>query len=96
MIGPPDNKCLFDTVLPKTDFISSLSRLCGQERLDLGYHQLPEDRFSFPILWMEDDPALTTPQFWVGRLRSDLAEIYGAGSKGVNANFWRTSSIAPI
>ena len=95
VIGPPDNKCLFDTVLPKTDFISSLSRLCGQERLDLGYHQLPEDRFSFPILWMEDDPALTTPQFWVGRLRSDLAEIYGAGSKGVNANFWRTSSIAP-
>lgn len=95
VIGPPDNKCLFDTVLPKIDFISSLSRLCGQERLDLGYHQLPDERFSFPILWMEDDPALTIPQFWVGRLRSDLAEAYGAGSKGVNANFWRTSSIAP-
>lgn len=95
VIGPPENKCLFDTILPTTDFISSLSRLCGQERLDLGYHQLPDNRFSFPILWMEDDPALTTPQLWVGRLRSDLAESYGAGCRGVNANFWRTSSIAP-
>lgn len=95
VLGPPDNKCLFDSVLPENDFVASLSRLCGQERLDLGYHQLPDSRFSFPILWMEDDPALTTPQFWVGRLRSDLAEAYGAGCKGVNANFWRTSSIAP-
>ena len=72
-----------------------MSRLCGQERLDLGYGMLPEDRRKVPVLWLEDDPALTTPQFWIGRLRSDLAESCGIGCDGVIANFWRTSSIAP-
>ena len=95
VLGPPEDKCLFDRVLPKQDFLSSLSRLCGQERLDLGYAMLPKDRSRIPVLWLEDDPALTTPQFWVGRLRADLAESYGIGCDGVIANFWRTGSIAP-
>ena len=95
VLGPPDNRCLFDTILPSGDFLASLSRLCGQERLDLGYAQLPAQRKRVPVLWLEDDPALTTPQFWVGRLRSDLAECHGIGCHGVIANFWRTGSIAP-
>lgn len=95
VLGPPEDKCLFDRVLPKQDFLSSLSRLCGQERLDLGYAMLPKHRNRIPVLWLEDDPALTTPQFWVGRLRNDMAESYGIGCNGVIANFWRTSSIAP-
>lgn len=95
VIGPPNDKCLFDRVLPKGDFMGSLSRLCGQERLDLGYYKVDSSRFTFPILWMEDDPALTTPQFWVGRIRCDLAESLNANCDGINANFWRTSSIAP-
>ena len=37
--SPNDTK-LFDRYLPAGDFMSSLSRLVGQERIDLGYKEL--------------------------------------------------------
>lgn len=95
VLGPPNDTKLFDRHLPAGDFMSSLSRLVGQERIDLGYKELPAGRMKMPILWLEDDPALTTPQFWAGRMRSDLAESYAAGCDGIVGNFWRTRSIAP-
>lgn len=95
VLGPPNDTKLFDRHLPAGDFMSSLSRLVGQERIDLGYKELPDSRMKMPVLWLEDDPALTTPQFWAGRLRSDIAESYAAGCSGIVGNFWRTRSIAP-
>ena len=95
VLGPPNDTKLFDRHLPAGDFMSSLSRLVGQERIDLGYKELPDNRMKMPVLWLEDDPALTTPQFWAGRLRSDIAESYAAGCSGIVGNFWRTRSIAP-
>ncbi|MGM9804665.1 MAG: malectin domain-containing carbohydrate-binding protein [Muribaculaceae bacterium] len=95
MLGPADNTRLFDKHLPQPDFLSSLSRLVGQERIDQGYSQLAGHRKLIPLLWLEDDPALTTPQFWVGRLRSDIAESYSAGCRGIVGNFWRTRAIDP-
>lgn len=95
VLGPPNDTKLFDRYLPAGDFMSSLSRLVGQERIDLGYKELPDSRMKMPVLWLEDDPALTTPQFWAGRLRSDIAESYAAGCSGIVGNFWRTRSIAP-
>lgn len=95
VLGPPNNPKLFDKYLPETDFMASLSRLCGQERIDLGYKQLPDSRTKMPILWLEDDPALTTPQLWAGRMQSDIAESHAAGCQGIIGNFWRTRSIAP-
>lgn len=95
VLGPPNDTKLFDRYLSSDDFMSSLSRLVGQERIDLGYMELPKGRKKMPILWLEDDPALTTPQFWAGRLRSDIAESYAAGCNGIVGNFWRTRAIAP-
>lgn len=95
VLGPPNDTKLFDRYLPAGDFMSSLSRLVGQERIDLGYKELSNSRMKMPVLWLEDDPALTTPQFWAGRLRSDIAESYAAGCSGIVGNFWRTRSIAP-
>lgn len=95
MLGPADNTQLFDKHLPATDFLSSLSRLVGQERIDLGYRQLAKKRPMMPLLWLEDDPAITTPQFWAGRLRSDIAESYASGCSGIVGNFWRTRAIDP-
>ena len=95
VLGPPSDPTLFDRHLPAGDFLSSLSRLCGQERIDLGYASMNKERLRYPVLWLEDDPALTTPQFWAGRLRSDIAESYAMGCRGVIGNFWRTRSIAP-
>lgn len=93
VLGPPDNPTLFDKYLPEGDFMSSLSRLVGQERLDLDYRDLKGKRSTMPILWLEDDPAMTTPQFWAGRLRNDIAEAYSNESKGVIGIHWRTRSI---
>lgn len=95
VLGPPNDTKLFDRYLQAGDFMSSLSRLVGQERIDLGYKELPKSRMKMPVLWLEDDPALTTPQFWAGRLRSDIAESHAAGCSGIVGNFWRTRSIAP-
>lgn len=95
VLGPPDDPCLMDRHLPRTDFLSSLSRLVGQERIDLGYNQIKDSRPTMPILWLEDDPAMTTPQFWTGRTRSDMAEIHANQCAGAIGVLWRTRSIAP-
>ncbi len=95
MLGPADNTTLLDEHLPKSDFMSSLSRLVGQERIDLGYRKLAKGRPMMPVMWIEDDPALTTPQFWAGRLRSDIAESYAAGCSGIIGNLWRTRATDP-
>ena len=41
-----------------------------------------QGRPSWAIPWMEDDPALTSPQLWAGRMRRDAADALRYGCDG--------------
>ncbi len=44
---------------------------------------------------MEDDPALTSPQLWAGRMRRDAADSLGYGCTGLMGIHWRTKVLSP-
>jgi hypothetical protein len=44
---------------------------------------------------MEDDPALTSPQLWVGRMRRDAADALRYGCDGLLGIHWRTRVLGP-
>jgi hypothetical protein len=43
---------------------------------------------------MEDDPGLTMPQLWAGRMRRDAADAYAYGCTGYFGIHWRTREIS--
>ncbi|HHI68098.1 MAG TPA: hypothetical protein ENJ97_02100 [Planctomycetes bacterium] len=56
---------------------------------------LVQGREKWAIPWMEDDPALTAPQLWVGRTRRDAADALGRGCTGLFGIHWRTRPLGP-
>jgi hypothetical protein len=44
---------------------------------------------------MEDDPALSAPQLWVGRMRRDAADALRYGCDGLMGIHWRTRALGP-
>ena len=69
----PSNRTLFDQVLPKDVAMSTINREVGKAPVDPGFARI-EGRSLWAIPWMEDDPALTSPQLWAGRMRRDAAD----------------------
>jgi hypothetical protein len=52
-------------------------------------------RPTWAIPWLEDDPALTSPQVWVGRMRRDAADARRYGATGLIGIHWRTRVLGP-
>lgn len=73
VLGPPSNRTLFDQVLPKDVAMSCINREVGKAPVDPGFSRI-SGRSLWAIPWMEDDPALTSPQLWAGRMRRDAAD----------------------
>jgi hypothetical protein len=89
VLGPKDDRSMFDTFLPKSWAISCISRDLGYEPVDPGFARI-SGREKWAIPWLEDDPALTLPQFWVGRMRRDAADALAYGCTGLIGIHWRT------
>ena len=89
VLGPADNRALFDKYLPKSVAFSCISRHLGWEPVDSAFAKIDE-REKWVIPWMEDDPGLTIPQLWVGRMRRDAADAYAYGCNGYFGIHWRT------
>ena len=70
VLGPPDDRALFDKVLPKNCPLSCINREVGHAPVEPGFAKV-EGRPKWAIPWMEDDPALIIPQLWAGRMRED-------------------------
>jgi hypothetical protein len=49
-----------------------------------------QGRSLWAIPWLEDDPSLTSPQLWVGRMRRDAADARRYGCDGLLGIHWRT------
>ena len=89
VLGPPSNRTLFDQVLPKNVAMSTINREVGKAPVDPGFARI-SGRSLWAIPWMEDDPALTSPQLWAGRMRRDAADALRYGCDGLLGIHWRT------
>ena len=89
VLGPPSSRTLFDQVLPKSMAVSTINREVGKAPVDPGFARIA-GRSKWAIPWMEDDPSLTSPQLWAGRMRRDAADALRYGCDGLLGIHWRT------
>jgi hypothetical protein len=89
VLGPPSRRTLFDEILPKSVIVSTINREVGKAPVDPAFSRI-EGRSRWAIPWLEDDPSLTSPQLWVGRMRRDAADALRYGCDGLLGIHWRT------
>jgi hypothetical protein len=94
VLGPPSDRTLFDRVLPKEAAVSCINREVGKSPVDPMFARI-SGRPKWAIPWLEDDPALTSPQLWVGRMRRDAADALTYGCSGLLGIHWRTRILSP-
>jgi hypothetical protein len=94
VLGPPQEPALFDQALPKDVAVSCINRQVGYTPVEPGFAQV-QGRSKWAIPWMEDDPALSAPQLWVGRMRRDAFDALRYGCDGLMGIHWRTRVLGP-
>jgi hypothetical protein len=92
--GSAARQGFFDKILPKNIALSCINRDVGRTPVDIGFVKV-KNRSKWAIPWLEDDPALTSPQLWVGRMRRDAADALRYGCDGLMGIHWRTRILAP-
>lgn len=94
VLGPPSRRTLFDEVLPKKVAASTINREVGKAPVDPNFAGI-EGRSKWAIPWLEDDPSLTSPQLWAGRMRRDAVDALKYGCDGLMGIHWRTRILSP-
>ncbi len=94
VLGPPQNPSLFDDTLPKEMPMSCINRTVGNTPVEPGFAKVA-GRPKWAIPWMEDDPGMTIPQLWAGRMRRDAYDALRYGCTGLFGIHWRTRILAP-
>lgn len=94
VLGPPDDPAAFDRWLPKQVAMSCINRNVGNSPVDPAFARI-HSREKWAIPWLEDDPGLTAPQLWVGRMRRDASDALRYGCTGLMGIHWRTRVIGP-
>ncbi|MCY2992252.1 MAG: hypothetical protein NTY19_30875 [Planctomycetota bacterium] len=94
VLGPQQDRALFDNFLPKECPMSCISRQVGQAPVEPGFSNV-KGRPKWSIPWLEDDPALISPQLWAGRMRKDAADSLAYGCTGLLGIHWRTQILGP-
>ncbi len=94
VLGPKQDRALFDKFLPKKMPMSCINREVGHAPVEPRFDNV-EDRPKWAIPWLEDDPALISPQLWVGRMRADALDALEYGCTGLMGIHWRTRVLGP-
>jgi malectin (di-glucose binding ER protein) len=94
VLGPQDDRALFDRALPPGMAVSCINREVGNTPVDPAFARV-ERRPKWAIPWLEDDPGLTSPQLWVGRMRRDAADALRYRCTGLAGIHWRTRVLGP-
>lgn len=94
VLGPPGDRSLFDRILPKSVPISCINRQVGMTPVDSAFAEV-RGRPKWAIPWLEDDPALSAPQLWAGRMRRDAFDARRYGCTGLMGIHWRTRVLGP-
>jgi hypothetical protein len=83
-----------DGVLPKDVAFSAINMSVGNSPVSPNFGRL-EGRAKWAIPWFEDDPGLSSPQLWVGRMRKDAVDARTYRCTGLMGLHWRTRILAP-
>jgi len=94
VLGPPGDRTRFDRLLPRDMPFSCINRQVGFAPVEPEFANL-QDRPKWAIPWLEDDPALISPQLWSGRMRRDAYDALRYGCSGLMGIHWRTRAIGP-
>jgi hypothetical protein len=94
VLGPPQDRAMFDKVLPKDITMSCINRSVGYTPVDAGFAQV-KGRPKWAIPWLEDDGALTSPELWAARMRRDAFDALRYGCDGLMGIHWRTRVLSP-
>jgi len=94
VLGPQENRAMYDTILPKNMPMSCINRDVGFSPIDPAFNKITgRDKWAIP--WLEDDPALTIPQLWADRMLKDAADATKYGCTGLIGIHWRTRILSP-
>ncbi|MEW6238884.1 MAG: malectin domain-containing carbohydrate-binding protein [Candidatus Omnitrophota bacterium] len=94
VLGPVNDRALFDKFLPKEMPMSCINREVGKTPVDPAFARV-QGRPTWAIPWMEDDPGLLSPQLWAGRMRADAADALKYRCNGLMGIHWRTRILGP-
>jgi hypothetical protein len=94
VLGPQFDRAYLDKALPKEFAVSSISRAVGHDPVEPAFAEIA-DREKWAIPWLEDDPAMTSPQLWVGRMRRDARDALDYVCTGLMGIHWRTRILGP-
>jgi len=94
VLGPPGDRTRFDQILPENIPFSCINREVGFSPVDPSFANLA-GRSGWAIPWLEDDPALISPQLWAGRMRKDAVDALKYGCDGLMGIHWRTKILGP-
>jgi len=94
VLGPPHDRALFGKILPPQVAVSCINRNVGNSPVEPAFARI-KGRAKWAIPWLEDDPGLTAPQLWVGRMRRDAADSLKYGCTGLMGIHWRTRILGP-
>ena len=94
VLGPQNDRAALDRVLPKDVPISCINRQVGHSPDERGFANIT-GRPKWVIPWIENDPNLTAPQPWAGRMRYDAVDARRLGCTGLLGIHWRTKILAP-
>jgi hypothetical protein len=94
VLGPAHDRAALDQFLPKDSPMSCINRKVGHAPDEPGFANI-SGRPKWVIPWLENDPDLTAPQPWAGRMRFDAADALRLGCTGLLGIHWRTKILAP-
>lgn len=94
VLGPQNDRAALDRVLPKNVAVSTINQSVGNAPVEPGFGKIV-GRSKWAIPWMENDPSLTAPQLWVGRMLYDAADAKRLGCDGLIGIHWRTKALGP-
>ncbi len=94
VLGPVGDRSYFDRFLPRTWPMSCINRYVGFEPIEEGFART-QGRPLWAIPWLEDDPGLSVPQLWAGRMRRDAVDAAAYGCTGLIGIHWRTRILGP-
>jgi len=94
VLGPQGDRAALDRLLPPSSPMSAINTAVGNDAIERQFANL-SDRPRWAIPWLENDPDLTSPELWTGRMRFDAADALRLGCTGLIGIHWRTRILAP-
>ena len=94
VLGPVQDKALFDRILPKDIPFSCINNDVGKAPVEPQFASI-KNRPKWAIPWLEDDPNLDGIQLWAKRMYRDATDAYRYGCTGLMGIHWRTEILSP-